>query len=245
MEVDVGVGSEVGTEVLFYGCGMTVSIVEGYVAGHAHMHVDSDVAAYAAGAQMVYLAHLILLQHEVHNLFLRGLGQALLKKLAKGFAKQGPCCAHDEEAHDDGGNGIKHRPLVAKQQSTADAYARAYGREGVAAVVPCVGHDGLRLHTPSRCCREPVSPLLEHYAHHSRHEGDDARHGWCLTLPCLQHLLCPTIADHHSHEKQGDANDGCRQGFIFAMTVVVVAVLGLVAQPHEHHDNDVGDEIGQ
>ena len=88
------------------------------------------------------------------------LGKALLKKFVRCLLHQRESCLYDENAHDDGRYRVEHGPAFAKEYGSADAQRGAYGREGVAAVMPGVGHDGLRLRLTPHLDGESVAPLL-------------------------------------------------------------------------------------
>ena len=111
--------------------------------------------------------------------------------------------------------------------------------------MPCVGDHGGRVQPSAYAHREAVSPLLERYAHQRCRQSYPPRLLERLAPHGVHYLVCATIAEHCAHHAQRHA-DGCRrQRLILAVTVVMVSVFGLAAQPYEDHHHHVGQKVRQ
>ena len=111
-------------------------------------------------------------------------------------------------------------------------------------MVPGVCHYSLRAYTPADSHGKPVCPLLEQYA----------CYGCCQSYPTwgAEHLahcgkacvVDAVVAYHGTYHQQRHTYYGCRKCLVFAMSVVMIFVLGLVAYAHEYQYYDVGGEVG-
>ena len=90
------------------------------------MHINADIVAYAACAQVVRFAYHGFFFGQAFNVGLGVFGQAFLQQFAYGLAQQGIGCAHDEDAYCGGGHRVEHRPVGAEGYGATYAYGGAY-----------------------------------------------------------------------------------------------------------------------
>jgi len=79
------------------------------------VHLDGYDVAYLAGVKVVDVAHVVILIDDGLNPVLGFLGEALLEQLARGLTQEGDGGADDEDADDDGGNGVEDGPSLSQQ----------------------------------------------------------------------------------------------------------------------------------
>ena len=85
----------------------------------------------------------------------------------------------------------------------------ADGRQGIAAVVPSIGHQRARLYLARRRPGVPKHPFLDHDGDHSRHKRDPARDGDGAALGekrDMFHRLCTDAKggdEKHSRQHKG------------------------------------------
>ena len=80
---------------------------------------------------MVRIADAMVLEDRGEDVALYFFGQRLLQEVVHGGDGQLDGHTHDEDADDDGRNGVEHRPAVSEEDGAADAQRCADGREGV------------------------------------------------------------------------------------------------------------------
>lgn len=81
MKPHMGVLAEAASQPLLDAGGTLVRLEERNVARHPDMHLDGDVASYAAGAEMVDLAGYRFLVHYIYDFLFHVLRKAFLKQL--------------------------------------------------------------------------------------------------------------------------------------------------------------------
>ena len=227
-----------------YVCGVLMGSIQRELPRHAYVHFYGIQASDAPRAQMVNAAHVGLVGSYAYNLVLDVLGQALLEQLTGGVAHQSVGRAYDEQAHDGGSYRVEHRPLLTQNDCSADTYCGTYRREGVAAVVPCVGNEHLRVELAARLDGHPERYFLHDNAHHCCHKRYDARTFYDFAVEEIDHCRHSLDADHGTGGKQHGADDGSGECLILAATVVMAIILRL-AQLYKNEHHNVGQEIGK
>ena len=153
-----------GAEVLFYEVfgagGEGVCFGECEFAVHLGVKFDGYDVAYAAGAQVVDVPDAGDGGCEADDFFLLRFGKRGFEEFADGRAYDVVSALDDEETDYDGGDGVEDAPVAAEEHGSGDAYECAAGGDGVAAVVPRVGYDNLRVGVASGLDCETVKPLL-------------------------------------------------------------------------------------
>src|SRR5574344_1349783 len=124
---------------------MLMGFIQTDVTRHPQVHLDGYMTAYTACTQMVHLARHGFACHYRLNLAFHLSRQTLFEQFASRLLGELPCRAYDEHAHYNSRYGVEHCPFLTKQYGSANAHCRTNRREGIAAVVPCVGNDSLRL----------------------------------------------------------------------------------------------------
>ena len=112
-------------------------------------------------------------------------------------------------------------------------------------MVPGIGPHGLRAYLAPHLFGEPIGPLLQRDAHNGCYEGYHSRRLQLLTVDDSPRLGQAVVADHGTHAHQGNANEGGGQRLVFAMPIVVILVLRLVAELDEQQHHNVSHEVGQ
>ena len=157
----MGVVAIVLAQQVFHFGGFVVSLAQGDVAIHQDMQFDGIVIANAACAQVVGLADAIDRGCQLQDLCLYLIGQRLLHQVANAVAQQEDGHLDDEQTHHDRGDGVEHGPSLSQEDGATNADGRTYRREGVAAMVPGDGLDGLRLQFACFPHRIAIDALLE------------------------------------------------------------------------------------
>ena len=147
--------------------------------------------------------------------------ERLLGQLAEALAQQLHGNLDDEEADDDGGGGVENTPAGAEDDGAADTYRGAYGREGVAAVVPRIGNDGLRAHLAACGDGEAVAGLLGG-DRDDGHPECECRGGFEFgAVQRLVYLRAAAVCYACTHDEKRHAYDKRGDGLILAVSVVV------------------------
>ncbi len=209
------------------------------------MQLDGVIVADAARAQVVDAAHALYRRGYAHDLLLDLYGQRTLGQLAERLAQHVDRYLYDEKAHHGGRDGVQHAPLVAQHYGAADAQSRADGREGVAAVVPSVGYDGLRIDLAADADGEAVANLLGDDGCDRHPEGYHRRRGRFVAAHGAHDAHYAVAQDDDAHREQREADQRRGHRFVLAVTVIVLLVLRAVGELHEEQDGDVGDEVRQ
>ena len=220
-------------------------LIERQGTGHAYVHLDGDVVANATGAKVVHFTHALLLIGDPHDLVLLRLGQAGVGKFLHRLHHQCPSGLDDEGAHHDGGKRIEHGPALTQQDGATYAHHGADARQGVAPMVPGIGHHGLRMILATDAHRELVGPLFQGDA---RYGGNQGHHAWLLQLHATDGLIGldhARIANHQTHHQERQSDDGRGQRLVLAVPVIVVLVLRFTSQLHKHQHHHIGCEIGE
>ena len=245
MHDDVRPVAVVLSEQILHLRGPVVSLMQGDVAVHEDVELDGIVVTDASGAQVVGLHDIWHGGCQSQDLRFHLVGQGLLHEVADAAAEEVDGDFHDEETHDDGCHRVEHRPPLSQEDGPADADGRADGRERVAAVMPCVGLDSLRLELASLHHRVPIDRLLQHDGQQGRPQRQHARSLQGLPLQARRNLHHTIIQDADGHGEQRHADDGHRQRLVLAVTVVVRLVLRLAADAHEDEHDDIRHEVAR
>ena len=243
MEVDDGVGAELGFQGLLDLVGARVGGTEREEPVHADVQLDGATVADAAGAQMMRVADVGEGGDDVEYLALLLLGEGGFHQFVEALLEQSPRHAQDEEGHDDGGQGVEDRPAVAEEDGAADAHEGAEGGEGVAAVMPGVGLDGGRVEGTATAHGVLVDKLFQHHGDHGGPERQHAGGGEDATPAPEDEGFDALVADAHGHQGQGEADEGGGKGLVLAVAVAVAAVFGLAADADEEEHHGVGEEV--
>ena len=112
-------------------------------------------------------------------------------------------------------------------------------------MMPGICHYSLGMIFSSGFNRKLISPLLHHDTYDGCNQGYNARLLECLAADGTISLGYTRIADHHTHHEERNADDGCGKRFVFAMTIIMVLILRLIAQFYEYQYHHIGSEIGE
>ena len=111
--------------------------------------------------------------------------------------------------------------------------------------MPGIRHYSLGMIFLSGFYRKLISPLLHHDTYDGSYQGYNARLLESLAADGTIDLGNTRITDHHTHHKERDSDDGCGKRFVFAMTIIMVFILRLIAQFYEYQYHHIGSEIGE
>jgi hypothetical protein len=99
--------------------GMAVGLVERDIAMHADVHIDRINITYAARAELMEFAHLVILGYNAAYLVLHLGRQTFLEQILDSLVEQFGSRDEDKEADEHSGYGIEYRPAFAQQEGTA------------------------------------------------------------------------------------------------------------------------------
>ena len=126
---------------------------------------------------------------------------------------------------------------------SGDAHQRADGGEGVAAVVPCAGHQGGRVELAGEEHRIAVHALLGDDGHDGGDQrekpGDNSAAG-----VTADNALQRVQADPGAGGGQNDGQDDGGHALHALVAVGVVLVGGAAGQAHAHNDDDAAEHVG-
>ena len=230
---------------MFDGAYDLVGVFKRHIAVQAHVRLDGYAVADATGAEIVRLAHL---RETVNNVFYLAFGlfrKGTVREFAGTDLQQVPGNLYQHCAHHDGCQRIQHRPALSEQDGAAYAYGCTYGRKGVAAVMPGVGHHGRGVQglAPGEgvseenfldCDRQQCCPQGQYSGHFQR---------FALQPAGDFEGACDDDADGGAYKCQSYQQRG--QSLVFAVAVVVVRVLRLGADANEYQNYEVCEEIRQ
>ena len=172
-------------------------------------------------------------------------GQGLLEQLLQAGHEEAHRHLEDEKAHHQCGQGVEHAPRLAQQDGAANAHRRADARQGIAAVVPRVGHHGGRRQTAALTHRELEQDLLRQQREQRSREGDVAGLRQRAATQVVIDLCGRAVEYAQTHDGQHQPDEGRGEGLVLAVSILVVAVAGLAREAHEEDDHDVGDKVGE
>ena len=207
------------------------------------MQVDGTVVADAARAQVMGRGYAGIREDYLVDAVLYFSGQRFLQQLVHRGHQELDRHLHDEEADNDGGYRVEHPPAVAQQDGAADAHSGTDGRKSVAAMVPGVGHNSLRLYVAPHVDRILIESLLGDNGNKGGHQGQHARTGQRAPLDDVPDGLRPVPQDAQSHHKKAKPDDGGGQRLILAVAVVMTDIFGLGRQADEYQHDDVRHEV--
>ena len=169
--------AEAGAQAAFDVDRQGVGARHGHRPVHADVHFDGNRGPDAAGPQVVRLTHLGIGRHDAQNLLLHIGRKRTLQQLVQPRADQIEGHLEDEHRHDERRDGVGDTPLLAQKIGAGDADERPQRRQGVAAVVPGIGHDARAVDRTAFTDGVAVENLLDDDRHPSRHEGHQPRPG--------------------------------------------------------------------
>ena len=111
--------------------------------------------------------------------------------------------------------------------------------------MPGICHYSLGMIFFSGFNRKLISPFLHHDTYDGSNQGYNARLLECLAADGTIGLGYARIADHHTHHEERNADDGCGKRFVFAMPIIMVLILRLIAQFYEYQYHHICGEIGK
>ena len=104
---------------------------DGEVAWQFNAHLNGDVIAYAAGKDLVNIHNAVFGRGDVGDLFFNCIGKTGLCQFGYCSHKEVQGHFQNEDADNDGGDGIEYTPTLSKKNGSGDADGGADGREGV------------------------------------------------------------------------------------------------------------------
>ena len=111
--------------------------------------------------------------------------------------------------------------------------------------MPGIRHYSLGMIFLSGFYRKLISPLLHHDTYDGSNQGYNARLLECLAADGTIGLGYARITDHHTHHEERNTDDGCGKRLVFAMPIIMVLILRLIAQFYEYQYHHIGSEIGK
>ena len=112
-------------------------------------------------------------------------------------------------------------------------------------MMPGICHYSLGMIFLSGFNRKLISPLLHHDTYDGSNQGYNARLLECLAADGTIGLGYARITDHHTHHEERNTDDGCGKRLVFAMTIIMVLILRLIAQFYEYQYHHIGGKIGK
>ena len=112
-------------------------------------------------------------------------------------------------------------------------------------MMPGIRHYSLGMIFLSGFNRKLISPLLHHDTYNGSNQGYNARLLECLAADGTIGLGYARITDHHTHHEERNADDGCGKRLVFAMPIIMVLILRLIAQFYEYQYHHIGGKIGK
>ena len=177
------------------------------------------------------------------DVFLLLAGQRFFEQFVHPHFHQLPRHAQDQQRHDDRRRGVCQPPAAAQEIGAADSDERAYRRERVAAVMPCVGHDRGAV-DPSADARRVA---IERFFGDDRYDGRPQCHDARLCRKEASREVAdrcasaPQQLDSHACKRYADDERG--QRFVFPVAVVVVVVARFGRNAHEEQHHQIGGEV--
>ena len=139
MKIGNGFFSEPVLEGGFEGGGDVVGLAERQVGAEADVQVDHGDMADHAGAQVVGFGNAGGGAGHGQDLLAHFGRKTLVGQQADLFPHDLPGDAQEEQADEQGGDGVQDQPVVAEEGGGADADRRSQGGIGVGPVVPGIG----------------------------------------------------------------------------------------------------------
>ena len=112
-------------------------------------------------------------------------------------------------------------------------------------MMPGICHYSLGMIFFSGFNRKLISPFLHHDTYDGSNQGYNARLLESLATDGTIGLGYTRITDHHTHHEERNTDDGCGKRLVFAMTIIMVLILRLIAQFYEYQYHHIGGEIGK
>ena len=141
---------------------MLVGFPQRQIAVHTDVHLDGDAVADTTGAKIVRFRDIGEGADDVFYFLFHLVRQRMVGQLADAALQQIDRHLHQHSADDDGCHRVEDCPPMAQQDGSADADGCADRREGVAPVMPGIGHDSLRVQLPASAYRITIQRFLDH-----------------------------------------------------------------------------------
>ena len=191
------------------------------------------------------LTHLGIGRHDAQNLLLHIGRKRTLQQLVQPRADQIEGHLEDEHRHDERRDGVGDTPLLAQKIGAGDADERPQRRQGVAAVVPGIGHDARAVDRTAFTDGVAVENLLDDDRHPSRHEGHQPRPGQQSAVDHDADVADAAGENPGPHDPQREAYDDRGEGFVLPVAVIVAVVPGLGGNPREGDHHHIRRQVGE
>lgn len=206
----------------------------------AYFHIDIDAAAEFAGLQHVDVINAFLRldqgRHSVDRRFVAGAVDHFIDGVFKNFVGG----VNDHQADDDAGKGVQHRVTHAGAQDTDEA---ADGREGVAAVVPGVGHQGAGVDLERCFFSIPEHTFFNDNGNNSGGQCQTAG-DFEISGGGMEYFFQPGIAYAQAGEGQDDGQNDSGDTFQPFVSVLVLGIGGFVGDLDAGHNDEGAENVG-